>query len=167
MDAFAVSLSCGLSGKRRTGSAFLLASSFAFFQMIMPLIGWLLGSTFARYVSAYDHWIAFALLIFIGSKMIYESFKHGKCLFTGNFRNIKVLLSLSLATSIDAFAAGIGIGLLDMPLIVSVLIIGIVTFALSFAAYMLGNILGERSEFYAGISGGIILIIIAVKTVIV
>lgn len=167
MDAFAVSLSCGLSGKRRISNAVLLASSFAFFQMIMPLIGWLLGSTFARYVSAYDHWIAFALLIFIGSKMIYESFKHGKCLFTGNFRSIKVLLSLSLATSIDAFAAGIGIGLLDMPLVVSVLIIGTVTFALSFAAYMLGNKLGERSEFYAGISGGIILIIIAVKTVIV
>lgn len=163
MDAFAVSLSCGLSSQRKLSNAFILAGSFSFFQMLMPVLGWVLGNELGRFISAYDHWIAFALLVIIGARMVYESFKHGKCLITQNFRNLKILLTLSIATSIDAFAVGISLGLIEMPLFVSIGMIGIITFILSFFGYMAGRKLGSKSEFFAGLIGGVILLVIAVK----
>jgi len=161
MDAFAVSLCQGLSMKgfslRR---ASLTAFSFGFFQALMPLIGWLLGTQFEQYITEFDHWIAFVLLGFIGAKMIYEALtKDESC----PRLDLKNLLMLSVATSIDALAVGITFAFLRVDIVPAVLFIGIVTFIICFAGVALGSRFGSAFKGKAELLGGAVLILIGTK----
>lgn len=168
MDAFAVSIAKGMTMKKHEvlKYALMLGFFFGLFQAVMPLIGWWAGSYFQELIASIDHWIAFALLGIIGANMIREAL-HGEeeddcsCDLT-----MKMVLILSVATSIDALAVGISFAFLNVDIITAVLIIGITTFVLSFLAVYIGNRLGGLLEKYAGILGGCILIIIGAKILI-
>lgn len=162
-DAFAVSVSSGISIKNVDWmNSLKIALFFGGFQAAMPLIGWAAGQQFSRYIIQYDHWIAFALLAFIGGKMIYETWKNEEVEQANPLDN-KVLLLLAVATSIDALAVGISFAFLKIAIIKSVLIIGLITFTLSFAGVHLGDKSGHYLKEYAGFAGGVVLIGIGVK----
>lgn len=166
MDSFAVSISNGLTIKDlKFKSAVYIAASFAFFQSLMPLLGWYSGIGIEKYIVEFDHWIAFILLAFIGTKMIYEGFTKEE---TDQVNQIKktTLIGQSIATSIDAFAVGISFAFLKLSIIKPVLIIGIVTFLFSMIGLRLGKSLGQNFGKSVEIFGGIILIGIGVKIVI-
>jgi len=163
MDAFAVSIASGITiTHQRRKNALLMASFFGIFQMLMPLIGWFVGLSLRDLIIGVDHWVAFGLLAFIGSKMIYDSTKKedGK---KGNTIRISSLLTLSVATSIDALMVGLSFAFLQTAIAVPILVIGIVTFALSYAGFMfgcaIGNIFGNKIK----ILGGLMLIAIGIK----
>lgn len=162
MDAFAVSVSGGAAGNRdRIKKLMLLALSFGIFQGLMPLLGWFCAGSFRVHIQSYDHWIAFGLLALIGGKMIYESFSgEEESEFSLSFWSIIVL---SVATSIDAFAAGIGLSCIGSGIFVPVLVIGVVTFLLSAAGVMLGKKAGGVIERKAVLTGGLVLLGIGVK----
>ncbi len=138
MDAFAVSMSSGTTIRSfRLTDALKLAFFFGGFQAFMPVLGWLGGSAVSGFVSDYAPWIAFLLLAFIGGKMIYEAIygdPDGKV----NSLNYSMLLMLAIATSIDAFAVGISFAFLNTPILEPVIIIGCVTFFMSFCGAILG-----------------------------
>jgi len=164
LDAFAVSVTCGiLAIHPRLSHALRIGALFGVFQAIMPLLGWQAGSLLGEFVTDIDHWVAFALLSLVGVHMIYESVTsvHGHGQFDPT--NIHVLLVLSVATSIDALAAGISFAFFDVAILHTVLVIGIVTFCLSFTGYYLGDRIGHFFEKRIRILGGIILISIGVK----
>ena len=164
MDSFAVSTVKGLIVKQsRLLNAFKLAIFLAIFQSFMTLIGWTTGSNIRQYISDIDHWIAFGLLSLIGCKMIYESTKEKLNIKEKNILNIKILLTLSIATSIDAVAVGITFGFFKLPIINPLIIIGIVTFLLSNLGFFLGNRFGYILKNWSETIGGLILIIIGVK----
>jgi len=163
-DSFAVSVSCGLM-KREIGfkEAAFIAFFLAFFQAAFPIIGWLIGSTVKDLISSVDHWIAFGLLAFIGVKMIIEGTKKDGALTDFNPFKLSVLIGLSVATSIDALVVGLSFGFLDMPILLPVIIIGIVTFIASMLGMLFGkNIPAKRSR-QSLVLGGVILISIGVK----
>jgi len=164
MDAFAVSVSCGMLGKgSQVGNALRMAGSFGSFQAIMPLMGWLGGYSVAGLISAFDHWIAFGLLVVIGGKMILESLKSGPERACINPADLRVLMILSVATSIDALAVGFSFALLKTPIVAPAVIIGVVTFAVSLTGSFLGSRFRGRLENKAAILGGLILIGIGAK----
>lgn len=167
MDAFAVSITSGLTIKNlKIKHAFRIALFFGLFQAIMPLIGWLSGLTIKDFVMSIDHWIAFILLSFIGCKMIYESTKIESEKIKTNPLNMYTLLILSIATSIDALAVGISFAFLLVSIITPILIIGVVTFILSFIGVFIGNLKGHLFEGKIEIFGGVILIGIGLKILI-
>lgn len=167
MDAFAVSICRGL-GMRRLNlrTAAVLALFFGGFQALMPLIGWALGSQFMWLIGPVDHWVAFVLLAFIGGKMLWEAFHEEDegcdCEDTGAI-DLREFLILAVATSIDALAAGISFAALNVDIVASVSLIGIITFALSFAGVAVGYFFGARYEKPASIVGGGVLILIGLK----
>lgn len=166
MDAFSVSVCKGLSMKRidyRGGAA--TALSFGIFQALMPVLGYFLGSRFASYITSFSHWVAFVLLGFIGGKMIYEAFKENcsESVTDGYCFDLKELLLLSVATSIDALAVGIVFAAEKTELVLSVTLIGIITAVISFAGVMIGNRFGSRYEKKAEITGGAVLMLIGTK----
>ena len=166
MDAFAVSVCKGLGMKRlNVRQAALIALFFGGFQALMPLIGWFVGAQFAHFVSAYAHWIAFALLAFVGGKMLWDAFHDDPD--EGSDAESRLglgeLFMLAIATSIDALAVGVSFAFLDVAIAPSVALIGVTTFALSFAGVFVGHQFGARWEKPATIVGGIILILIGVK----
>jgi putative Mn2+ efflux pump MntP len=166
MDAFAVSIVSGSAYKQlKIRHAFRMALFFGGFQAFMPLIGSLAGMSVKEYVANYDHWIAFGLLSAVGGKIIYESFKIKSA--EGNFNpsNIFVLLVLSVATSIDAFAIGITISLLPVSIAMAVVIIGLVTFVLSYLGVFIGKKFGHFFENKIKAVGGLILIGLGAKIV--
>lgn len=167
MDAFAVSLSKGLSMKKLSlKNAFVIALFFGGFQAMMPLIGWMLGSRFSVYINGVGHWLAFVLLVFIGGRMIYEACNGGACPEeAGDCLCIKSLLIMAVATSLDAMAVGVSFAFLKVTIVPAVLLIGSVTGIISFAGVCIGNSFGARFEKKAGIAGGLVLILIAVKIV--
>lgn len=165
MDAFTVAIAKGISLKKATFTqAAKVALFFGGFQALMPFIGWLFGSSFERYIKAFDHWIALILLCAIGGKMLYESFK-------GDDEeeedvdplNARSLMILAIATSIDALAVGVTFAFLDVAIGSSVLLIGIITFIISFAGVIIGNKVGKYLKNYAEIAGGVILILIGIS----
>lgn len=169
MDAFAVSLASGMT--IRTPKAFhgvRFGLFFGFFQFLMPVLGWLLGSYFAGYITAYDHWLAFFLLAVIGARMIWESVKGGEESEKDEARllAVKNMFLLAIATSIDALAIGVSFAVVNVNIWISSVTIGAVAFAFSFAGVLLGKrlgaIVGKRME----IVGGLILIAIGVKILI-
>ncbi len=167
MDAFAVSIVTGSIYRQLcVAHALRMALSFGGFQAVMPLIGSLLGRGLQAYIGAYDHWIAFALLAFVGSKMIYESFAIKSTEKNLNPANLTVLLTLSVATSIDALAIGVTLSLLSSSIIRAAAFIGVVTFLLSYAGVAIGKRFGHFFESKIEIIGGLILIGIGVKIVI-
>jgi putative Mn2+ efflux pump MntP len=164
MDAFAVAVAAG-SGivEKRTAQALRIGFSFGFFQMVMPILGWFLGTKLKYLISAVDHWVAFGILSLVGLKMIRDSFDTSVCenpraLMTGHR-----LFLLSVATSIDALAVGISFAFLDYPVLLVASIIGIITFMISTAGVFIGHycscLWGRRAE----LLGGILLILIGLK----
>ena len=164
MDAFAVSIVSGAAYKQlHIKHTIRIALFFGAFQALMPLIGYLAGLGVQEYIADYDHWIAFSLLSGVGAKMIYESFKIRPA--KGNFdpANTLVLLVLSVATSIDALAIGLTLSLLEISIIIAVIIIGVVTFMLSYAGVVVGKRFGHFFENRIEAVGGVILIVIGLK----
>jgi putative Mn2+ efflux pump MntP len=167
MDAFAVSLCKGLNMRKiNYRHAAIISFFFGGFQAIMPLIGWALGKSFANYITAFDHWIAFALLVIIGGKMLLEGIKkdesEGDC-GCDEALDVKELFILAIATSIDALAVGISFAFLQVSILPAAALIGVTTFGLSFAGVAIGNRFGAKFQNKAEIAGGVILILIGVK----
>jgi putative Mn2+ efflux pump MntP len=166
MDAFAVSISSGAVMKKiRIRHALLIASFFGGFQALMPFIGWSAGNRVQTYVAAFDHWIAFLLLLAVGVKMIWESRKGEASRARPDPTRVPVLLVLAVATSIDALAVGLSLSFLDTSILLPVLVIGVVTFVMCVVGTYLGamarHIVGSRVEAI----GGLILIAIGLRIV--
>ncbi len=168
MDAFAVSVCKGLNMREKINykHAFIIALFFGGFQALMPAIGYFLGRNFEKYITAFDHWIAFVLLAFIGIKMIIDAVKEWNCedKAEDNDRlDIKELFMLAVATSIDALAVGITFAFLQVSIGAAVSIIGVTTFVLSIVGVVIGNKFGSRYKSKAELAGGIILVLIGLK----
>lgn len=163
MDAFAVAICKGLKMQKLNYKQMgLIALFFAGFQALMPLIGWFLGKGFEAYIKSVDHWVAFGLLLFIGGKMAFESFKGDEDDCCDAF-DIKELLIMAIATSIDALAVGIAFALKDINIWFAILVIGITTFVLSAGGVFIGHKFGAVYKSKAELAGGIILILIGTK----
>ena len=165
MDAFAVSVCKGMVMiKPKIGNAAVIALFFGGFQALMPFLGWLLGKQFEGAIKAYDHWIAFCLLAFIGGKMIYDVVKHKDETTKYNDKlDIKELFLLAIATSIDALAVGVSLAFLDVSLVTAVSTIGVTTFIITFCGVYIGAKTGELLKDKAQIAGGAVLILIGIK----
>ncbi|MFH0920870.1 MAG: manganese efflux pump MntP family protein [Fibrobacterota bacterium] len=166
MDAFAVSLSACLTWHGdRYRTALKLGLFFGGFQALMPALGWLCGTRLHEFsiIATLDHWIAFGLLAFVGGKMIWAAWKNrgGECI--KEHLTLKTLLLLSFATSIDAFAVGLSFAMLAIEILVPVLLIGVTTFAISFAGALLGERLGRFAGKGAEFLGGGLLIAIGLR----
>jgi putative Mn2+ efflux pump MntP len=167
MDAFAVSISSGVALKRMQAKhALLIATFFGAFQAMMPFVGWYAGQWARAYVAAFDHWIAFVLLVLVGGKMIHDAVTDGGSKAAADPLKIYVLFLLAVATSIDALAVGITLSFLDVAIAMPVLIIGLVTFVMSFAGAYLGSAVGHIAERKMEVAAGLILIGIGVKILI-
>lgn len=163
MDAFAVAICKGLSMKKfNFKKGLIIGLYFGIFQGVMPLIGYLLGTTFESLITNIDHWVAFVLLGLIGGNMIKEALdkKHEA---SNDKVNLKTMLPLAIATSIDALAVGITFVFLKVNILLAVLSIGIITFILSLIGTKIGNVFGNKYEKKAQLLGGIILILIGIK----
>lgn len=166
MDSFSVSIAGGMrSQTEKVAHAIKVATFFGGFQALMPFLGWLIGEALSGLITAFGPWIAFILLGIIGAKMIRETLSNNG-IERKNILNTKTLLLLSVATSIDAFIVGITLSLLEIPFIVAVSIIGIVTFILSFLGFLFGKKLGKVFSKEVEVFGGVILIIIGLKILI-
>jgi manganese efflux pump family protein len=166
MDAFSVAIASGLAlGRVTTGQVLRMASAFGFFQFAMPVAGWLLGSAVAEYIAAYDHWIAFALLAYVGGKMIHESFSAAEERPRQDPTRGSTLLVLSVATSIDALAVGLSLAFLSEPVFFPALVIGVVAMAMTALGLRLGNVAGTRLGPWMERAGGLVLIAIGIKIV--
>ena len=167
MDAAAVSLCKGLAvGKAKLHHCLLAGAYFGVFQGVMPAIGYALGRTFADFINAFDHWVAFVLLALIGANMLKESFGEEEC---GECQSASfapaVMLPMAVATSIDALAVGVAFSF-DMnwlELLMAVAIIAAVTLAISAVAVRLGSLLGAHFGSWAERAGGTVLILMGVK----
>lgn len=165
MDAFAVSVATGATYKKPTGNhALRMAFAFGAFQAIMPLAGWLAGLMLREFIKDYDHWVAFILLAFIGGKMIYESFKIKQAQKKTEVLSMTMILVLAIATSIDALAVGFTFSfLLASSIATAMIIIGLITFCLSYAGFYIGKNFGHFFETSLEAIGGLILISIGTK----
>ncbi|MBP7506441.1 MAG: manganese efflux pump [Prolixibacteraceae bacterium] len=165
-DSFAVSVTSGLSLCRKHlkfSDAFKIAITLAVFQALMPLIGWLLGSTIKDLIQEADHWIALALLSFLGVRMIIEGTKPVGQKRIKNPTHWKVLITMAIATSIDALAVGISFAFLYSSIVLPVIIIGVITFLVSMSGIYMGKNAGKKIASKAEIIGGVILIAIGLK----
>lgn len=163
MDAFAVSLVRGATAQRSAGRAFEVAFAFGLAQGLMPLIGWAVGVAFAGLLDRVGHWIAFGLLGFLGLRMIREAFGDEPEAEPAPGHHLRGLAIASLATSIDAAAAGITLPMLGLPVVLSCAVIGAVTAILCLAAFHLGALVPSRHGRYAEIFGGLVLIGLGTK----
>jgi manganese efflux pump family protein len=166
MDCFAVAISFGTTKKLTWRDILKMAVFFGFFQGLMPLIGWLFGSTLQEFISSFDHWLAFGILAFIGLRMIIQSFReeHKKQLV--DIRKTHILVSLSFATSIDALMTGVSFGFIRVNIWEAIIIISGVTLLVTIT----GAKLSERTTFiparWAELIGGLVLIAIGLKILI-
>lgn len=167
MDAFAVCLGAGTSaqtsGPRPT---FRLSFHFGLFQFIMPVIGWLAGTTIVHYIADYDHWVAFGLLAFVGMRMIRSGFDGGNEAHRNDPSRGWTLVLLSIAVSIDALAIGLSLALIGVTIWYPAVVIGMVTGLVSWLGLRLGNVLGGKFGKRMEIAGGIVLISIGVRIVV-
>lgn len=163
MDAFAVAICKGLAMDKVTlQRAAVVGLWFGGFQGLMPLLGWLLGSRFAAYITAVDHWIAFALLVLLGINMIREA----RCPDeddTNASLAFRVMLPMAVATSIDALAVGVTFAFLRVEIAPAVALIGVTTLVLAAAGVKIGSVFGDRFEQKAELAGGAILILMGTK----
>jgi putative Mn2+ efflux pump MntP len=167
MDAFAVSLGIGTAGEIQSARGKIrLAAHFGIFQSGMTALGWLMGETVVNYVKNFDHWIAMALLGYVGINLIRAGFKKDGEAFPQDPSTGRILVLLSFATSIDAFAVGLSIVFMKIPIVLSIIMIGVVSLVLSiiglFAGVRLGQAFGKRMEIF----GGLVLIGIGVRVVV-
>ncbi len=166
MDAFAVAMCRGLRMRKLNGKhALVIGLFFGGFQAGMPLIGWLIGKQFERYITAIDHWVVFALLAFIGGRMIFDALHGGEedCGCGKDALDLKELTVMAFATSVDALAVGISFAFLSVRIAPAVLTIGLTTFALSVLGVAVGCRFGAKYEKKATLLGGIILVLIGIK----
>ena len=164
MDAFAVSVTLGLSVQKPTLKEYLLPGIyFGVFQALMPLIGYFAGTLFAEKIQKFEHWIAFGLLVIIGANMIKESFsKEEKKHDADKFTFINMLL-LAIATSIDALAVGVTFSFFKINIYAAIAIIGFTTFILSICGVKIGNLFGVKFKSKAELIGGIVLVALGIK----
>jgi putative Mn2+ efflux pump MntP len=163
MDAFAVSICKGLAMKKISlKKAFIVGLWFGSFQAFMPFIGYLLGSQFKQYVEAIDHWIAFVLLALIGANMVKEALSKGEEKADDSL-DVKTMLLLAVATSIDALAVGVTYAFLQVSILPAVSFIGVITFMLSAVGVKIGNVFGIKYKSKAELTGGVILILMGSK----
>ena len=163
MDALAISICKGLSIKKISPRYMYKAAIwFGGFQALMPLIGYFVGIHFADLVTNVDHWIAFVLLALIGSNMIKESFDKEEVKGDPDF-SFKTMLSMAVATSIDALAVGVSFAFLKVDIWSAILVIGVTTAAFSASGVLVGNVFGARYKSKAELAGGIILVAIGLK----
>ena len=170
MDAFAVSISKGLScGKYRLKNSLITGAYFGGFQAAMPLIGFFLAGLFAKakFITDFDHWIAFVLLALIGGNMIREAFSKEEEQVDASF-GFKAMLPLAVATSIDAMVVGVNTAFLEnsISIYITVAVIGVITFLFSAAGVKIGNVFGEKYKAKAEFVGGLILILMGTKILI-
>lgn len=168
-DAFAVAVCKGLGMKKVNWThALIIALFFGGFQALMPLIGWAAGTQLAAFIAPVDHWIAFGLLVFVGGKMLIDAVRGddddcAACADDEQKLDLKELLLLAVATSIDALAVGMTFAFLGVDIWGAVAVIGVTTFVLSFVGVAVGNQFGARFEKPATIAGGVVLILIGCK----
>lgn len=166
MDAFAVSVSKGLSVKRvRLKHGLITGAYFGGFQALMPLLGFFLASSFADYIRRFDHWIAFGLLALIGANMLREALSGGEEEMNDSF-SFKTMLPLAIATSIDALATGVSFAVTDTNIWLAIALVGATTFAFSAAGVKIGNVFGAKYKSKAELAGGLILILMGAKILI-
>ena len=166
MDAFAVAICAGLAmAKANLKKALIVGLYFGIFQAGMPLIGYLIASLFAERIFTYGDWVAFAVLSFLGGKIIFDSFKRGDDKQTDQEQSLSfaTMLPLAFATSIDALAVGASFAFIQVSIIPAVAFIGITTFVISMAGVKIGNIFGIRFKSKAQVAGGVILVLIGLK----
>lgn len=164
MDAFAVAVCKGLVlGRVKASSALTVGVYFGVFQALMPTLGFLLAVGFQSYIERFDHWIAFGLLTFLGVRMIIEALRPGDTEKVSSSLDVKEMLLLATATSVDALAAGISLALMGERIAVAAPSIGIVTFVLSAAGVYIGGIFGEKFKTPAETAGGVVLVLLGVK----
>ena len=163
VDAFVVSICKGLSMKKyEVKKGLIIGIYFGIFQGIMPIIGYLLGTTFENLITSIDHWIAFVLLLTIGANMIREALSEYEE--TSNDKvDIRTMIPLAVATSIDALAIGITFAFLKVNILTATIIITITTFILSIIGTKIGNKFGIKYKNKAELIGGLILIIMGIK----
>jgi putative Mn2+ efflux pump MntP len=169
MDAFAVSITLGLYAKKPTPVEIMIPGLyFGFFQSLMPAVGYFAGVFFVSRFGELDHWIAFALLGFIGGKMIKDSFSKegGEEKTDKNIFGFTKMLVLAVATSIDALAVGTTFAIFKVNIYRAVLITGLVTFFIAMGGVIIGSIFGTRFKSKAEFAGGAVLVIIGIKIVI-
>lgn len=167
MDAFAVSICRGLAMRRMNyKKAIIIAAFFGVFQALMPALGYVLGTTFANKIAAIDHWIAFILLALIGANMIKEALSSDDDECQDDSLRLGDLIMLSIATSIDALAVGITFAFFNVSLLLSVSMIGIITFIICVIGVKVGNVFGEKYKSKAELAGGLILIVMGAKILI-
>lgn len=167
MDAFAVSICKGLAMRRMNyKKAIIIAAFFGVFQALMPALGYVLGTTFANKIAAIDHWIAFILLALIGANMIKEALSSDDDECQDDSLRLGDLIMLSIATSIDALAVGITFAFFNVSLLLSVSMIGIITFIICVIGVKIGNVFGEKYKSKAELAGGLILIVMGAKILI-
>jgi manganese efflux pump family protein len=163
MDAFAVALIQGATGRLGVGGALRIALMFGLAQGAMPLIGWGLGAAFGAAFQAVDHWIAFLLLAVLGGRMLMEGFRKEPAEPEAKRLFLFSLLVSALATSIDAAAAGLTLPLLGQPIPIACLVIGLTTVIISFGGVILGKRAGVRMGKHAEVIGGLLLIGLGLK----
>ena len=167
MDAFAVSICKGLAMRRMNyKKAIIIAAFFGVFQALMPALGYVLGTTFANKIAAIDHWIAFILLALIGANMIKEALSSDDDECQDDSLRLGDLIMLSIATSIDALAVGITFAFFNVSLLLSVSMIGIITFIICVIGVKVGNVFGEKYKSKAELAGGLIFIVMGAKILI-
>ncbi len=161
MDSLVIALTSGaIIGNHKIINVLKVAGMLAFMQSCLTIAGWFIGSTFAQYIDQYDHWLAFAILFFLGVRVLICSIKGEENSSPFNPLNFKVMFSLGVATSIDATAVGLSMSLINQNIILPAIIIGTVTFILSSLGIVFGCKVGQRYNNPINIIGGIILIVI-------
>lgn len=164
MDAFAVSVVTGAAYKElHVRHVLRMAAFFGIFQAFMPVVGYLAGLTVRQYIEDYEHWVIFIILTAVGLKMIYESFKIKSERKAMHPANLPMLLALAIATSIDALAVGITLSLITSSIAIAVIIIGLVTFSLSYCGVYIGKRFGHFFESGIEAIGGLVLIGLGIK----
>ncbi|MBI4267473.1 MAG: manganese efflux pump [Chloroflexi bacterium] len=156
-DCFAVAVSGIVSMKKLSRfQALRVASSFGLFQGMMPVFGWLAGRAILQQIAIFDHWVAFGLLVFVGGRMLWQSFQSKeKSGHTVDISRGLMLLLLSVATSIDALAVGLSFAFLDLNIVLSSLVIGVVALGVTISGFVVGrkagDLIGKRAEFFGGL----------------
>ncbi len=167
MDAFAVAISNGIVLKEVTfKEMFKIGLFFGIFQGVMPVIGWFCGKTFSNYIVNIDHFVAFGVLAFIGGSMIREALKGEDNEEVKEPNSLKVILLMSVATSIDALAVGVSFAMINTNILIPAIMIGVITFIISSIGVFIGKKAGDLFKKKAEIIGGIILILIGLKILI-
>ena len=163
MDAFAVSVCKGLATRQLGAKQMCIVGAwFGGFQALMPSLGYLLGSAFEKYITRFDHWIAFVLLGLLGVNMIREALSKAEEEVDASY-SFKPMLMMAIATSIDALAAGVTFSTLNVNILLAAGLIGCTTFVISAIGVRVGNVFGARFKRPAEVVGGAILILLGIK----